>query len=475
MARINTNVGSVVAQRHLGTAYRGLNSTIQRLASGLRITRGADDPAGLIASERLRSEVQAVSQAMQNTQRASLIIATAEGALDEVAHLLTDIQDLIVEGANEGALSEDEIRANQLQIDSAIESITRVANSTTFAGRQLINGSLDYVTSGVDNTVIETLKIHGANFGTRSYIPVNVEVTQSAQPATLFYEQGSLPSSVTIEILGPKGATTLPFTSGTTASAVVEAINTVTDATGVEAVLSATAASGFTLRTTGLGSRQFVSVRVLPGGGSFPVVDENGVTTPRDAGRDAVGLINGATSLGDGNHLTLKTATLDMELTLPLTFGTGTTSFVITDGGALFQVGPEVNSNLQVNLGIQSVVASRLGNGAVGFLAQIQSGGSATLIAGHADLAQQIVKEAINQVSVLRGRLGAFEKNTLDTNFNQLGITMENLMAAESSIRDADFAHETSELSRNQILVSAGTSVLGVAQQTPQSVLALLG
>lgn len=475
MARINSNVGALVAQRHLSSSYRSLNTTINRLSSGLRITRGADDPAGLIVSERLRSEISAVNQAMQNTQRASVIIATAEGALDEVSRLLTDIQDLVVEAANEGALSDDEIRANQLQIDSAISSITRIANSTTFAGRQLINGSLDYITSGVDSSAISRLEIHGAQFGTQPFIPVNVQVTTSAQPGTLFFQAGAVTSSVTIEVQGPKGATTLPFTSGTPASAIVEAINAVSDATGVSATISTPATSGFVMRTIGLGSRQFVSVQVLPGGGAFPVVDENGIATPRDTGRDAVGLVNGAVSVGDGNHLTVKTATLDMEIELTPGFSTGATSFAITDGGALFQVGPEVNSNLQVNLGIKSVSASRLGSVAVGFLSQVQSGGSASLISGNFQSAQEIAKEAIRQVAVLRGRLGAFEKNTLDTNFNQLGITMENLTAAQSSIRDADFAEETSNLSRNQILVSAGTSVLAVAQQTPQSVLQLLG
>ncbi|RMF81893.1 MAG: flagellin, partial [Planctomycetota bacterium] len=157
------------------------------------------------------------------------------------------------------------------------------------------------------------------------------------------------------------------------------------------------------------------------------------------------------------------------------TFGVGTTSFTINSGGALFQVGPDVNSNLQVNIGVRSVVASRLGNNAVGFLSQIQTGGPFSLIKNEAGQAQKIVDEALNQISRLRGRLGAFEKNTLDTNVNQLGITMENLMSAESVIRDADFATETSNLTRNQILVNAGTSVLALAQQTPQSILSLLG
>ena len=134
-----------------------------------------------------------------------------------------------------------------------------------------------------------------------------------------------------------------------------------------------------------------------------------------------------------------------------------------------------MNSNLQVNMGVQSVAATRLGNAGLGFLSQVQSGGAYSLIAGECQQGQRIVTEAIRQISVLRGRLGAFEKDTLDTNVAQLGITMENLMASESAIRDADFASETTELTRSQILVNAGTSVLAMAQQSTQSVLALLG
>ncbi|MCA9242515.1 MAG: flagellin [Phycisphaerales bacterium] len=475
MARINTNVGALVAQRHLASANQNLNSTIQRLSSGLRITRGADDPAGLIVSERLRAEISAVGQAISNTQRASLIIATTEGALDEVARLLVDVQDLIVEAANDGALSEEEIRANQLQVDSAIESITRIANSTTFAGRQLLNGSLDYITSGTDYSVIDALNIHSASFGTRPFVPVTVEVTTSAQPAILDYPAGNVTSSVVLELQGNLGVATLQFTSGTAASAMVAAINAVAEATGVTATLSSNGASGFRIESQLLGSRQFVSVRTLSTGGSFQTVDVNGNPQTRDIGRDAVATVNGASSLGDGNHLSIKTGTLDMEIALDQTFGLGTTSFAITSGGANFQVGPEVNTNLQVGVGVQSVAATRLGDNNVGFLTQIQSGGQYSLVAKETHQAQRIVREAIRQVAVMRGRLGAFEKNTLDTNVNQLGITLENLMASESQIRDADFAQETSTLARDQILVQAGTSVLALAQQTPQSVLQLLG
>src|SRR3954462_16039317 len=172
MARINTNVASLTAQRGLARSQKSLNDTLQRLSSGLRINSGADDPAGLIASEGLRSEIAGINQAIDNSSRASNVISTAEGALSEVASLLLNIKDLTVEAANTGALSPDEIKANQLQVDSAVESITRISSTTTFAGLHLIDGSLDYITSGVDPTAIKALNIQQANFGTNPYIPV---------------------------------------------------------------------------------------------------------------------------------------------------------------------------------------------------------------------------------------------------------------------------------------------------------------
>ena len=304
MARINTNIGAITAQRYLAQNTQDMNTTIQRLASGLRITRGADDPAGLICSERLRSEISAVGQAIANTRRASDIIATTEGALDEVARLLVDIQDLIVESANEGALSEDEIKANQLQVDSAINSITRIANSTSFAGRQLLNGSLEYITSGVATSAVVALDIQSVMFGTRDYVPVNAEVTTSAQPAILQFPLSAVSSSVTFELQGNIGATMLSFTSGTTTSAMMAAINTVADATGVTA---SAAASGFVMYSQHLGSRQFVEVTLLPGSGVFDLVNESGVSAERDVGRDAVAQVNGALCYADGNHFTLRT------------------------------------------------------------------------------------------------------------------------------------------------------------------------
>lgn len=472
MARINTNISALTAQRNLNLSYRSLNSTMEHLSTGLRISRGKDDPAGLIVSERLRTEISSVGQAISNTQRAKLIVATAEGALDEVASLLKDIQSKIVEAANEGAFSEEEMRANQLQIDSAIDSITRIANTTSFAGRKLLDGSLAYETSGVDTTFIESLKINAAQFGQRSSIPVSVEVQTPASQAQLEFPYAALTSSVTIEVRGTKGATTMTFVSGTAASAIAESIVAVADATGISATVSTNPLSGFRMYSRDYGSREFVKIRQISDYGSFPTV---GATVDnRDYGTDALATINGALADADGNKLTIKNSATELEVIVaPDT--AATSGFQITGGGALFQIGPQVNTNLQVNMAIDSIMASALGDPEKGYLSQIKTGGDYSLEEGAYNRAGEIIDEVITQISVLRGRLGSFERNTLDTNMNQLGITKENLTASESAIRDADFAYETSRLARDQILVNAGTTVLTLANQTTQSVLRLLG
>jgi flagellin len=476
MARINTNVASLTAQRGLARSQKTMNETLQRLSSGLRINRGADDPAGLIASEGLRSEISGINQAIDNSSRASNVISTAEGALQEVASLLLNVKDLVVEAANTGALSPEEIKANQLQIDSAVESITRISNTTTFAGLHLINGSLDYITSGVDTTAVKALHIQQANFGTNANIPVQVNVITSAKTAELEFRTSSITSSVTLEITGNDGVETLTFVSGTTASAIAYAVNRNTDATGVSAtyINPANAASGVTFMSAGYGTRSFVSVAAQPGSGSFSTTDTDGNSKQRAVGVDAVATINGALTVGDGLNIKLNTTSLDVEMTLSEDFGAGQTSFAVTGGGALFQLGAQVTSNQQVNVSIQSVAASKLGDDDIGYLNDVVTGGNASIVSGNTRDASKILERAIRQVAVLRGRLGAFEKNTLQTNINSLNVALENVTSSESSIRDADFAAETAALTRAQILTQAGTSVLSTANSTPQSVLSLL-
>ncbi|MGN6505013.1 MAG: flagellin N-terminal helical domain-containing protein [Tepidisphaeraceae bacterium] len=475
MSRINTNVAAMTAQDSLGAAQMKLNTTLQRLSTGLKINSGADDPSGLIASEGLRSEMSGITQAIDNGQRASNVISTAEASLNEVSSLLLSIKDMVVQSANSGALSQDEIQANQLQIDSAIQSITRISNTSTFAGLRLLDGSLDYTTSGQSTSAFNNVQINQANFGSNTSIPVNVNVIQSAQHGELQFRGSAITKTVTLEINGSEGVDTLTFASGTTAGAIASAFNRIADNTGVTARLlnSTNAASGVAFDSTGWGSRQFVSIRAQSG--TFDTVDTLGNAKTRDAGRDATATVNGSLTVADGLDIKVTTGSLDMELSLNDKFGKGQSSFAITGGGALFQLGSKVSANQQVNVGIQSVAASKLGNQADGFLNDLISGGNATVVTGQSAKASKIIEDAINQVANLRGRLGAFEKNTLQTNMNSQQVALENVTASESNIRDTDFAQQTAELTRDQILTQAGTSVLATANSTPQMVLKLLG
>jgi len=307
MSRINSNVPSIVAQRHLGRSQQSLRQSLERLSSGLQINRGADNPAGLIVSERLRAEISAQNQAVRNSQRAINVIATTEGALNEVAALLTDIKALVVEAANRGAFSDEEIAANQIQIDNTIDSITRIANTTQFAGRKLLNGELDYVTSGVSAAQLADVSVQGAKFGSNAFIPVTVKVALSAQQAQLVFQPVGLGvSAVTVNLAGPDGVVTLTFPASATRNDIVTAINAQKDSTGVTAAVVTGPTSGVAITSVDYGSRAFVSVTELSGSAPFPVLDRSGVQDSRTEGRDATATINGIATTADGLEISVS-------------------------------------------------------------------------------------------------------------------------------------------------------------------------
>lgn len=523
MARINTNISSLIAQRNLGAANADLGVRLQRLATGLRLNRGADDPAGLIVSERLRANLRGIEQGVKNSERASGVIATTEASLAEVSELLNSIKALVVEAANTGGVSPAEIDANQRQIDSAIDSITRISNTAAFADLKLLNGELGYTLSGVNSTQITKATVNAAQFLNRANIKVDVEVVESAQPAQLFLRgdttnagvfnpvaavNGQIPQTATIRLAGPDGVQELTFTSGTTLDEIVTAVNSLAASTGVQAArVSATdITSGIRIFSTQFGSNPFVSVERVGSSGVFldqgmvRLINNGDIATldyadplivepaSRDTGKDVVALINGALGTGRGLNISAKTSELDVDLLLTSAFSTAVTgtptSFRITGGGSLYQLGPEVNATQQVSLGVQSIAATQLGgtlNNLPGgttefqFLSSLKSGGVNSLNAENFINASRIIESAIDEISTLRGRLGAFERNAVQTNIRSLESALENVTAANSQIRDADFAVETSLLTRAQILSSAGTSVLTAANTASQNVLQLLG
>lgn len=522
MARINTNIPSVVAQFNLARAGRALENSLQRLSTGLRINRGADDPAGLIISERIGTDISGVEQAIRNGERASSVISTTEAALGEVNDLLNSIKALIVEAANTGGNSREEREANQLQIDSAIQSITRISNTARFGGLRLLDGNLDYITSGVASSALSKVSVFSASFIETQQLQVEVDVLASAQRGALYFDgnngtitnNGILTSSITLQITGPDGVQEFSFPSGVSFSDIVDGINSRTTLTGIEAVLiNDDPTQGLIFRSTDFGSGSFVSVtRVNTTTAASPILPiykfdneanvpdvsptinfanlvNNGdlVSANRDVGRDVTALVNGTLGVGDGLSVSVNSTVLGVELLLSEDLGTlpnaASTTFDIIGGGALFQIGPEVTALQQVNIGVPSVAASALGgvlvDGGLQFLSSLAQGQpnaiEQSLSRNDFSTASQIIEAAIDEVTILRGRLGAFERNVLDTNRRSLQSQQENLSASRSLIRDADFALETSALTRNQILQSSGTTVLGLANTSAQQVLQLLG
>ncbi len=518
MSRINTNTSSQIAQRILGANNKSLNTTLERLSTGLRINRGKDDPAGLIASENLRGEKTALTGAISNAERTDQLVNIAEGGLQEVSNLLTDLQGLITATANNAGLSAEEKQANQLQIDSILQTIDRVADSTNFQGVKLLNGNFDFRTSAVSGGV-SAFKVNGAKIAKSSYIDVQALITGSAQKGTLYLSTGSTlnlggnTGQFTVEIAGTLGSRQLSFASGTARQSIVDAVNSFKDITGVTASATTAGAGGIVLRSAEYGADQFVSVKVVNAAGitgtgvgvfngtstNAEAVDtttqtsftsttaNNGV---RDAGKDVVATINGVAATTRGRTARINTDFLDVELTFNAATATRQTplssnrAFYINGGGAEFQLAGRVNIAGKVAIGIQDISARKIGGAELDpkntgttsfyYLNDLASGKNLNVVDGNISDAQKVVSEAIRNISSLRGRLGAFQKNTVGATIRSLNVSLENSSAAESVIRDADFATETAALTRGQILASASTQVLSLANQAPQSALQLL-
>ncbi|HUQ69307.1 MAG TPA: flagellin [Planctomycetaceae bacterium] len=253
MTRINTNVESLRGLRNVQKANNLLSTSLQRLSTGIKINNGKDNPSGLIASEALRLQVTTIEQSIKNSNRANNVIGTADSALGEIAGLLNQVRGLVQEGLNVGALSQAETEANQSQIDAALSAINRISSNTSFAGDKLIDGSKAFTTaiSSTNAPKLSDFQINEAIFGNSSQIDISAEVTVAAQKGQLRYDGGTLSSATTLEVSGNKGNQAVFLGASSSVVNIKDAVNAVSDATGVEAVLlgalttggSATAAS----------------------------------------------------------------------------------------------------------------------------------------------------------------------------------------------------------------------------------------
>ena len=509
MSRINTNVGSLLAQRILSQQNSSLKGSLEKLSTGLQINRGADNPAGLIASEKLRSEKAAINAAIGNAERADQVVNIGEGGLQEINSLLLEVQGLVGDSANKAGTSTEEKQANQLQIDSILQTIDRIASTTSFQGVKLLNGTFDFTITG-QHARVQDFQINAAKLAHSGTRDVQIVVTASAQHGSLFLSFGAAVDQLNLtnassqfkfELAGAKGSREFVFSSGTKLSSIVAQINTYKDVLGVSAAVSSTNQQYIFLRSTEFGTDQFVSFKLSDDGGqtggvlqaastneesptgtasTFATIE--GSNAVRDLGQDLGAIINGIVATAQGRTARINTDFLDLSITLSAASGTpgaqtlgSFTAFTITGGGAKFNLGPNVDILNQVSVGIKNVATRNLGDVTNGYLNTLASGQANNVVTGNLETAQKIVNSSIDQLTALRGRLGAFQKNIVGATIRSLGVSLENTSAAESNIRDTDFAKETASLTRSQILVNAATNVLSLANNQPQSVLQLLG
>ena len=383
-----------------------------------------------------------------------------------------------------------------------LQTIDRISETTSFQGTKLLNGNFDFNIENQDVNVTD-IEVNGAKIPQGESRALTVNVTASAQNAGLFLSAAATGidtasgETLTIDLSGTTGSREFSFASGTSLENVAATINTFTDLTGLSAVASG---AGVRINSVELGDSEFVSVDIRDDAGvvaairTLSATDSSAVATAdtgvtfaaaanpiRDEGQDIAATINGVRATTRGSSATIATDFLDVTIDLNTTgaqtlgaVGGANGAGTITGGGANFNLGPNVDIGNQVSIGIQSIASRNLGSETDGFLSSLASGADQNVVDGDLTQAQRVVNDAIGQVSKQRGRLGAFTRNTVGSTIRSLGVALENTSAAESAIRDTDFAKETAELTRSQILVQAATNSLSIANSNPQNALALL-
>lgn len=418
MMKVQTNIAALNTHRNLGINQMMAGRALERLSSGFRINRAADDAAGLAISEQMRGQIRGLGQAVRNAQDGISMAQTAEGALQEIHTILQRMRELAVQATNDTLTASDREQI-QGEVDQLVSEVNRISNNTEFNARILLDGSLSAATTS-RATKLEGAVLHGTN----------------NQPAT--------------------GATVLTALRDTDGNSLGIAVN---DVIRFEAVVNGSRVTGSFTVTTGA---------KLSGTGSLAAAMNNtnwitGATVT--AGKIT---FDGQTA-GEVNHIagfTMKV--VDNASNEKTTASRYLNQFVITqvaqntsaDDAARLMVG--ANEGQLVTMSIAKTNATTLAIQNIKVNTQPQ-----------ANIAVKVIDEALGTVSTDRARLGAFQ-NRLEHTIANLGATAENLTAAESRIRDADMATEMMEFTKYNILNQAAIAMLAQANMQPQAVLQLL-
>ncbi|MBB5322562.1 flagellin N-terminal helical domain-containing protein [Marinobacter oulmenensis] len=493
---INTNIASLNAQRNLNASQGDANVALQRLSSGLRINSAKDDAAGLAISERFQSQITGLQMAQRNANDGISLSQTAEGALDEVANNLQRIRELAVQSANATNSNSDRDALNQ-EVQQRLEEINRIASQTSFNGLKVLDGTFRTQTFQVGANTGETIGVSGLD--TRgSQIGAVIDQTQ------LFSELALGPASATSNFAatafdgGVSGEIEVSIGSGASPEGVGriyidnaqsrddfisqfrEQVRNNPDINGLTIEPVSGSATGFTIGNSlddgyTLNSSTFNTAfnnMAVSGASNSTTIEEyfeegNTITfdvdiTNPDTG-ESVGIeVRDATSINDivaqvnaESNRTGVSANLDSSNTNIIFSSQFDTSFNVAITGDAG--GNPIDITVEGDKDTDTLSAD--------FLDVSTKEG--------ADRAMIAVDYAIDAINGFRAELGAVQ-NRFESTIQNLSTTSENLSASNSRIRDADFAAETAELARTQVLQQAGLSVLSQANARPQQVLQLL-
>jgi flagellin-like hook-associated protein FlgL len=427
--RVNNNIAALNAYRNLSVTDGQMSKSLEKLSSGFRINRAADDAAGLAISEGLRSQIGGLKVAVRNTQDGISVVQTAEGALTETHSILQRMRDLSVQASNSGGLN-DEAKGNiQSEIVQLKSELDRIANTTTFNGKKLLDGSFQ-----------EQFQV-GANAG--ETIAVNIGTAMGS-------------AGLKVDGVDVTAAGAYAWNAAVGAPAAGEAgISTAADATtaavlDIEAAVTVPATDWSSAGTKD--SFESLSGTISFGGKSL---DLGAVVYDDTEDTDASGGVDGDDLLAQLNNAAKAAFGLTSD---PFTVtGTTTLSFTVAEAVA----------------GYTDADGSALDDGTNSTAQQVAAATATFTAASGASVAIDAIDDAIKTVSTQRADLGAIQ-NRFDHTINNLNVAVENLTASESRIRDADMAQEMVQFTRNQILSQAGTAMLAQANQASQGVLSLL-
>jgi len=492
MAVINTNIASLNAQRNLSSSGTSLSTSLQRLSSGLRINSAKDDAAGLAISERFTAQIRGMDQARRNANDGVSLSQTAEGALSKMGDILQRVRELAVQSANATNSASDRLAINA-EVGQLTSELDRFAQSTEFNGLKLLDGSQASSVFQVGANANQSITATTANFRTTSYGSNQVGTTTasssgvSSTTTTSPITGAAVTASGNVVIQGGAASGQIAVGVSDSAKDIADKINQQTQ-TGVrasartETTLTFGATGSYTLNTFGNNaSGQTVTFNITNTGTSAGLADavtqfnnqssKTGVTAALNSTGTGVVLTSdsgdnitlAAAASGAAGSISAGSATLAANASGALTVAgqvllDSDKSYTVSTSGAALGgsvFGAAVAAGAQVTSSLKSVSSLDVSNVA------------------NATQALRIVDSALAVVNGQRANFGALQSR-FESAISNLQISSENMSAARSRIQDADFASETANLSRNQILQQAGTAMLSQANKLPQQVLQLL-